>query len=423
MNLTGIIKNLEKTKTDREFRLDVILKNIIGIDKIHPKTKNRQVSIIRAFSKFAPDPCKGDLIVLSEKETKEFYQDLSKSNIIGQKEIGKVSAEPDDFNFDGYSEIRLSNSIVSLFISPRRGGSIYKVSTPYASDLIDDLVINGIRGQVETGIRLAGNGDFKPEKEKFKLLDLNAKASFNGKKRAVRMRAKSAGLKIDLAIQLTQNSPIIELDYLISNFDKKGKGKDLAPSLRLSSLAVGEKLAGTILIDSNGETYRFYCPESIPPWAWREDWVSYSGNIHFDNSGFVAIRHSKKRNGLLLSFESKKTSRLWAMIEALLPNVRIYSKKKQLMKNKTSRFSYKLIPFDNLIIANGIGLAYVRGHHDLFIFAVGKLHNEISAETSEGNIKLDMVKVGDNLACATVPIETKAIILPDKNLTLEVNNE
>lgn len=390
MRLSAIVNKVKKIEKGF-FALDIIIKNIAGdVVEISKKLKNKNIRIERLFPKCAPEPKRGDIITLDEKETRTALEKIIRKIEKPIAREGEIACFLADINCDGYPELFLSNDTIELVFSPARGGLITRLSHKTAEGLLGEEILCGVEKNIVCGISLTSkdSGDFSPEKLKYRILRLKEnKAISRGKKLTITMRAKSGDIGVDERIIIDPQSPIVVLSFILKNIVKKQKSKKINPALKFNLLPLGENNHKISVYEPSGKETVFARLPEFPPWLWSEDWISYQGDLKSAKNGFIAFRRRDTGEGLVVSFDPKTVIRPWANSIAIMPHVRLFAKEFIVSKSRSANLEFHLAPLDNFVIGEGCLLGKLKSENGYYIIVAGHKDPKLIIDKTDVKMK------------------------------------
>ncbi len=417
MNYTAKIESASLKDSSGLYELKIALIGSCQSEKPNSKLKGKSTTIDRAFSIIAPPPAAGDLVVLSKAESELVRKTILAGELPERPAVGEAIAQVGDFDSDSKKEVFLANSVLSLSVLPNRGGLIPKIATSKGAPVLDEFFQSGLRGTFEAGIGILSEGEFNPGKADFKAIRKSS-----GKRAKACMKAKIAGVAIKQTVALTADSQIIELDFEFVNDDKKAKKLDFSPQFKMHFLPLGEKHSGIRAIDSSGETHPYFLPESVPPWAWHEDWVPDYGDIAMGEASFVAVENLEAGGGLVFVFDRKSVSRIWAQSLAILPNLRLFGKKLTMKKGDSAKIGLKIVALDGLAVSKGTLLGWTACEDGLLVSVIGRHPEKLVANVAGASFGVALKSFSDEIAVAKLAKDVSSIEIPESGLKIEVKN-
>lgn len=366
MQLTTKIIEVEQLQKG-EYKLKLkLIEAVCDTIKLHRSLKNREITLIREFSDAAPEPEKGELVILDKVETRRVLEEFVPTVEYPAAELGKAVSKTADFNSDCYDELYMSNAIMEAMISPKRGALIQHLASVGENGLVENEVIQGVMARHACGMQFDSVGKgFGISEANFKI-SKSYREDQRDDRISIPLRAKVSGLKTVIEVSLFGDQPAISYNLRIKNSGKKAKAKKVAPIFRMRFRSTGYSNSDMICLQPDGVEKRFVKHIQIPVWEWCHEWYMYIGDVRTEDSGFLVIQRQDTGESLLVSFQPGQVKQVWQNSGAYLPEVLILARPKQIAKNKTFDFDISLCPIQNFRIANGYFAGYIEkneGYH------------------------------------------------------------
>ncbi|RKZ25809.1 hypothetical protein DRQ29_05780 [bacterium] len=401
MRFAAKIENVKKLKFQNAYSLWVKITDVLADTvKISSSLKGKIVKITREFPKNAPQPSKGELIVLDEAETKNAIAKIKKPKKIPKISHNKSVKYLADLNGDGYDEMFLGNSFAKMVISPIRAGRIVYLSTNDGESFFDNTYLKCIWHTFACGASFTKgkSKNFDIESAKFEPEKMESNKIFSDdEKCSVSIKSKISNVHTTIKTELSANSPVFKISLNLDNSAKKTKAITIEPYFKLNIKPFGYKSSDLYFQEPSGEIFHCSQKSVYAFWDFNDEWINYIGDIKTDKYGFFAIGRESTGDGLCISFDTKTIPRVWSNKYAPLPHIKMLLAKKRIPKNSGANFEIFLTPMTKFKIANGFLLGYTKSDSGCFIIAAGRKKPRVSIIVNGIIKKLELQQISNTM--------------------------